>query len=212
MGRCRTAGSRRRFPDPVDTDRADRPLPDQVVIARARRTAASARGRAALRQRGATVERSFEHVLDEGGGGARHSAGRRISRSDTSCRRRAPTRAPAFEASAFPGHCGKPGPLVVAFVLDCLLMRLLRSSALTFRIGLAQHIFRGRLPCAVCLSPSHRSESPIFRQSPRCPDGRRRAPRRSHDRIQDGWVACHDRRRRTPGARREVRNAPGFRA
>lgn len=30
--------------------------------------AASVRGRAALRKRGGTVERSFEHVLDEGGG------------------------------------------------------------------------------------------------------------------------------------------------
>jgi transposase len=67
LGALQDGGIATAIPDPVDTDRADRPLPDQVVIARARRTAASVRGRAALRKRGETAERSFEHVLDEGG-------------------------------------------------------------------------------------------------------------------------------------------------
>jgi hypothetical protein len=55
----------------------------------------------------------------------------------------------------------------VAFVLDRLLIRLLKSSALTFRISLAQHISVAAFRLRSLSIASHRSESPIFQQSAR---------------------------------------------
>jgi transposase/uncharacterized protein CbrC (UPF0167 family) len=55
------------IPDPIDHRRAKRRADEQAAIACARDMAASDVGRAALRQRGATVERSFAHILDCGG-------------------------------------------------------------------------------------------------------------------------------------------------
>lgn len=68
MGVLQAGGIATAIPDPVDQRRGDtRGLSDREVILRARRTAASVTGRAALRKRGETVERSFVQVLDHGG-------------------------------------------------------------------------------------------------------------------------------------------------
>jgi len=211
MGALQNGGIATAIPIPWNTDRADRPLPDQVVIARARRTAASARGRAALRQRGATVERSFEACCwMRAVGGARHSRAGEYREATLPAGGGRQPRAPASKPRRSRDIAANLGRWV-AFVLDCLLMRLLRSSALTFRIGLAQHIsvaaFRLR---SLSIGRRTAQKARFFDSLLGVQMGERRAPRRSHDRIQDGWVACHDRRRRTPGARREVRNAPGF--
>jgi transposase len=137
MGALQHGGIATAIPDPVDTDRADRPLPDQVVIARARRMAASARGRAALRQRGATVERSFEHVLDEGGGR------RTTLRGHENIAKRYFLQAAGANLALLLRSLGVPGTLRqtwAAGVADALLnvlMSLLRSLVLPFRRVLA---------------------------------------------------------------------------
>jgi transposase len=140
MGALQDGGIATAIPDPVDTDRADRPLPDQVVIARVRRMAASVRGRAALRKRGETVERSFEHVLDEGGGR------RTTLRGQENIAKRYFLQAAGANLSLLLRGLGVPGTLRqtwaagVAFVLVNVLMRLLRSLLLAFRTVLAEPI------------------------------------------------------------------------
>jgi transposase len=68
LGELQSGGIATAIPDPVDNRRVDKlGQGDREVILRARRTAASVAGQAALRKRGETVERSFAHVLDEGG-------------------------------------------------------------------------------------------------------------------------------------------------
>jgi transposase len=68
LGELQAGDIRTAIPDPVEHRRSTaRGLSDGEVIMRARRMAASVEGRAALHQRGETVERSFAHVLDCGG-------------------------------------------------------------------------------------------------------------------------------------------------
>jgi transposase len=68
LGRIQGAGIRTAVSDPVNNRNVERLSPEeQEALKRAARTAASHSGKAALRRRGQSVERSFAHLLDCGG-------------------------------------------------------------------------------------------------------------------------------------------------
>jgi transposase len=160
MGALQDGGIATAIPDPVDTDRADRPLPDHVVIARARRTAASVRGRAALRKRGETVERSFEHVLDEGGGR------RTTLRGQENIAKRYFLQAAGANLSLLLRSLGVPGTLRqtwaagVAFVN--VLVRRLSLLVLAFRTVLAEQITVAAVRVRSLSIPTAPRKSPDF--------------------------------------------------
>jgi hypothetical protein len=150
LGALQAGGIATAIPDPVDTARADRPLPDQAVIARARRTAASVRGRAALRKRGETVERSFEHVLDQGG------ARRTTLCGQENIAKRYFLQAAGANLSLLLRSFGVPGTLRQTWAAGArwLVQYLLRMSLRSLIIA-----FRREIPALLALAPFHR---PVF--------------------------------------------------
>jgi transposase len=69
MGRLRESGIRVNIKDPIRNRRIDKlDDKDRSTVRSAQRTTASASGKDLMKRRGMHLERSFEHILDEGGG------------------------------------------------------------------------------------------------------------------------------------------------
>jgi transposase len=161
MGALQEGGIATAIPDPVSVrQNAARGMGEREVILRARLTATSDEGRAALRKRGETVERTFEHVLDEGG------ARRTTLRGRENIAKRYFVQAACANLSLLLRHLGVPGTLKQTWAASSAFLSLLLRSSDGFR-ALLPSFLRGVLVPFVLSpvsSPLHRSldcEGPI---------------------------------------------------